>query len=72
MQEKQKGDALEMANDEVVNFDTMREMILNTTEKGPVDPKKSAEFDPTRQIKSKERFQFKWDSQSKDIVTRSI
>ena len=29
-----------MANDEVVNFDTMRDMVLNTTEKGPIDPKK--------------------------------
>ena len=29
-----------MANDEVVNFDTMRDMVLNTTEKGTVDPKK--------------------------------
>ena len=29
-----------MANDEVVNFDTMRDMVLNTTEKGPIDPTK--------------------------------
>ena len=29
-----------MANDEVVNFDTMRYMVLNTTEKCPIDPKK--------------------------------
>jgi hypothetical protein len=72
VQVKQKGNTLEMANDEVVNFDTMREMVLNTTENGPVDPKKSAEFDPTRQIKSKERLQFKWDSQSKDIITQHI
>jgi hypothetical protein len=61
VQVKQKGNTLEMANDEAVNFDTMREMVLNTTENGPVDPKKS-----------KERLQFKWDSQSKDIITQHI
>ena len=61
-----------MANDEVVNFDTMRDMVLNTTEKGPIDPQKATEFDPTRQIQSKERFQFKWDSKSKDIITTHI
>ena len=44
-----------MANDEVVNFDTMRDMVLNTTK-----------------IQSKERFQFKWDAQTKDIVTTHI
>ena len=61
-----------MANDEVVNFDTMRDMVLNTTEKGPIDPQKATEFDPTRQIQSKERFQFKWDTKTKDIVTTHI
>ena len=44
-----------MANDEVVNFDTMRDMVLNTTK-----------------IQSKERFQFRWDTQTKDIVTTHI
>jgi hypothetical protein len=39
VQVKQKGITLDMANDEVVNFDTMRDMVLNTTEKGPIDPK---------------------------------
>ena len=47
-------------------------MVLNTTEKGPVDPKKAAEFAPTPQIKSKDRFQFKWDTKTKDIVTTHI
>ena len=61
-----------MANDEVVNFDTMREMVLNTAEKGPIDKKKDKEFDPERQIQTKERFQFKWDTQSKDIITTHI
>ena len=53
IQVKQKGITLDMSNDEVVNFDTMRDTVLNTTEKGPVDPKKNKEFDPTRQIKTK-------------------
>ena len=61
-----------MANGEVVKFDTMRDMVLNTTEKGPIDPKKNKDFDPTRQIQSKGRFQFKWDSQTKDVITTHI
>ena len=55
VQVKQKGITLDMANDEVVNFDTMRDMVLN---------------DST--IKSKERFQFKWDTKTKDIITQHI
>jgi hypothetical protein len=72
IQVKQKGITLDRANDEVINFDTMRELVLNTNEKGAVDPKTNKEFDPTRQIQSKERFQFKWDSQTKDIITTHI
>ena len=44
-----------MANDEVVNFDTMRDMVLNGGS-----------------IKSKERFQFKWDTEAKDIITNNV
>ena len=44
-----------MANDEVVKFDTMSDMVLNTTK-----------------FQSKERFQFRWDAQTKDIVTTHI
>ena len=55
VQVKQKGITLDMANDEVVNFDTMRDMVLN---------------DST--IKSKERFQFKWDTKAKDIITNNV
>ena len=47
-------------------------MVLNTTEKGPIDKKKDNEFDPERQIQTKKRFQFKWDAQSKDIITTHI
>ena len=50
----------------------MRDMVLNTTEKGPIDNKKDKEFDHTRQIQSKDRFQFKWDPKKKDIVTTHI
>ena len=62
-----------MANDEVVNFDTLRVVaFLNTTEQGPIDPTKATEFDPTRQIQSKDRFQFKRDTKTKDIITTHI
>ena len=52
---KQKGITLDMANDEVVNFDTLRDMVLNGGT-----------------IKSKERFQFKWDTLTKDIITQNV
>ena len=42
-----------MANDEVVNFGTMCDMVFNGDT-----------------IKSKERFQFKWDTLTKDIITQ--
>jgi len=45
-----------MANDEVINFDTMKDMVLNTTQS----------------IVSKNRFQFKWDTKTKDIVTKYV
>ena len=44
-----------MANDEVVNFDTMCDMVFNGDT-----------------IKSKERFQFKWDTLTKDIITQKM
>ena len=52
---KQKGITLDRANDEVVNFDAMKDMVLNCKE-----------------LKSKGRHQFKWESQTKDIVTKYI
>ena len=55
IQVKQKGITLDRANDEVVNFDTMRDMVLNG--KG---------------IESKKRFQFKWDTKTKDIITNNV
>ena len=55
IQVKQKGITLDRANDEVVNFDTMRDMVLNGTG-----------------IESKKRFQFKWDTKTKDIITNNV
>ena len=52
---KQKGITLDRANDQVVNFETMKDMVLNNKE-----------------LKSMERHQFKWDNQTKDIVTKYI
>ena len=46
---------MDRANDEVVNFDTMRDMVLNGTG-----------------IESKKRFQFKWDTKTKDIITNNV
>ena len=56
IQVKQKGITLDMSNDEVVNFDTMRDMVLNTTEKGPVDPKKIKSSIPRDKLKQKNVF----------------
>ena len=44
-----------MANDEVVSFDTMCDMVFKRDT-----------------IKSKERFQFKWDTLTKDIITQKM
>ena len=52
---KQKGITLDRANDQVVNFETMKNMVLNNKE-----------------LKSMKRHQFKWDTQTKDIVTKYI
>ena len=52
---KQKGVTLDKANDDVVHFDSMKDMILNS-----------------QPIKTQKRFQFRWDTCSKDIVTHYI
>ena len=52
---KQKGITLDRANDKVINFETLKDMVLNCKE-----------------LKSKERHQFKWDCQTKDIVIKYI
>ena len=50
-----------MAKDEVINFDTMKDMVLNTTAAGG-----------KATMESKKRFQFKWDTNTKDIVTKYV
>ena len=52
---KQKGVTLDKANDDVVHFDSMKDMILNN-----------------KPIQTQKRFQFRWDTCSKDIVTQYI
>ena len=56
IQVTQKGITLDMANDEVINFDTMKDMVMNTTQS----------------IESKKRFQFKWNTKTKEIVTKYV
>jgi hypothetical protein len=72
IQVKQKGITLDMANDEFLNWDTMWDMVLNTTARGPVDPRRTAEFDPSRKVQSKECFQCKWNSKTKHILNTHI
>ena len=52
---EQKAITLDRVNDQVVNFKTMKDMVLNN-----------------QVPKSMERHQFKWDNQTKDIVTKYI
>ena len=52
---KQKGVTLDKANDDVVTFDSMKDMILNS-----------------KPIQTQKRFQFRWETCSKDIVTHYI
>ena len=52
---KQKGITLDRANEKKVNFETLRDMVLNHT---PIQPEK--------------RFQFKWETETKNIVTKYV
>jgi hypothetical protein len=79
---KQKGITLDRANDNVVNFDTMKEMVLYDAdlESNPqyeyvLDKRKKTMTKKVKivaQMHSEKRFQFKWDTQSKDIITQYI
>jgi G:T-mismatch repair DNA endonuclease (very short patch repair protein) len=77
---KQKGITLDRANDNVVNFDTMRNMVLYDAmlEKDPqyeyvLDNRKNTkQVKVVARIESEKRFQFKWDTLSKDIITQYI
>ena len=71
-----------MADDEVVNFDPMRDMVSNDAaliEKPQYEElfldKRTNKIKTTKvvaAIKSKERFQFKWDALAKDIITKHV
>jgi hypothetical protein len=72
---------LDMANDEVVNLDPMRDMVLNDAaliEKPQYEElldKRTNKIKTTKvvaTIKSKERFQFKWDALTKDIIIQNV
>ena len=52
---KQKGITLDRANEKKVNFETLRDMVLNHTP-----------------IQSEKRFQFKWETETKNIVTKYV
>ena len=70
-----------MANHEVVNLDPMRDMVLNDAaliEKPQYEElldKRTNKIKTTKvvaTIKSKERFQFKWDALTKDIIIQNV
>ena len=78
---KQKGITLDMADDEVVNFDPMRDMVSNDA--ALIEKPQYEELLDTRTnkikttkvaapIKSKERFQFKGDTLTKDIIIPNV
>ena len=52
---KQKGITLDRANEKKVNFETLRDMVLNHTP-----------------IQSEKRFQFKWETETKNIITKYV
>ena len=77
---KQKGITLDRANDKVVNFDTMKSMVLNTKYFYDLDDECKQEWlDEIKELginnlelNSKPRHQFKWNTQTKDIITNNI
>ena len=79
---KQKGITLDRANDNVVNLDTLRKMVLDDADlmQNPqyeyvLDKRKKTMTKKVKvvaKIESEKRFQFKWNTQSKDIITKYI
>jgi hypothetical protein len=77
---KQKGITLDKANDKVVNFEAMKRMVLNTKMFDDCDDEgKQAWMDDMKErsindlgMESKLRHQFKWETCSKDIITKNI
>ena len=71
---------LDRANDKVVNFDTMKNMVLNTKYFYDLDDDCKQEWlDEIKErgvsdleLNSKPRHQFKWNTQTKDIITNNI
>eukprot|EP00971_Amphidinium_carterae_P348504 6490527-Amphidinium_carterae.2 len=52
---KQKGITLNRSNDDLINFETMKNMVLNQ-----------------ETLHSSEKAQFKWDTLTKDVITKNI
>ena len=77
---KQKGITLDRANDKVVNFKTMKSMVLNTKAFHDLDDVGQQEWLNEMkergindlELESKPRHQFKWQTQTKDIITTNI
>ena len=77
---KRKGITLDRANDKVVKFETMKNIVLNTKPFHDLDDVGQQEWlnemkergIDDLEFKSMERHQFKWDNQTKDIVTKYI
>ena len=77
---KQKGITLDRANDKVVNFKTMKSMVLNTKAFHDLDDVGQQEWLNEMkergindlELESKPRHQFKWQTQTKDIITNNI
>ena len=77
---KQKGITLDRANDKVVNFETMKRMVLNTKTFYDYDDEgRQAWMNEMKErgtndleLESKPRHQFKWETRTKDIITKNI
>ncbi len=63
---KQKGITLDHSNETRVNFETVKQMVLNQQ----VMNGQTLARDPISKIESIPRFTFRWDAVTKDIVTK--
>jgi len=73
---KQKGITLDRNNSELLDFDTYRDMVLNHKVKELTEQKDSLfkwdEKNKSICIETSKRYQFRWDDNTKDIVTKYI
>jgi hypothetical protein len=73
---KQKGITLDRNNSELLDFDVFRDMVLNHNVKEYADQQDNPfEWDDKNKsitLQTSKRFQFRWDNNSKDIVTKHI